>query len=303
MLFKLSIDTRFVILYNKVSLGENVESQDLKYLKKHYGENFARLCRELFPTLLETPGLLQKIITKKFDNVPTLYEDILPVKDHFKNYVYSFVDVENNNEDKVQKSPEELLDEAGYVLYPECKAEEDIQKFKKYYKKGEELCTFRGGRLNSCRVWFAVKKNANEIKRENFKNPQRQDEYGTSVISIQFTKGRNSTLSIKNRYNHTVNYPDSTFSNNLDNIIPGLTDSFCEKYGINLLNKSSNIIFMPNVLDDYILANDGKLYKSNLECHGSNFCANNNIIYVSGNIMTLQSIYLLKDICLTWKKK
>ena len=27
-----------------------------------------------------------------------------------------------------------------------------------------------------------------DIKREDFKNPTRQDEYGTSVISIQFNK-------------------------------------------------------------------------------------------------------------------
>ena len=45
---------------------------------------------------------------------------------------------------------------------------------------------------------------ANDIRRENFKNPQRQDEYGTSVISLQFTRGKKQTLSIKNRYNHSV---------------------------------------------------------------------------------------------------
>ena len=36
------------------------------------------------------------------------------------------------------------LDEAGYILY-ECKTDADIQKFKKYYKKDEELCTFGDG--------------------------------------------------------------------------------------------------------------------------------------------------------------
>ena len=40
------------------------------------------------------------------------------------------------------------------------------------------------------------------------------------MISIQFTKDDAHTLSIKNRYNHSVNDPDATFSNNLDNIIP-----------------------------------------------------------------------------------
>ena len=36
-----------------------------------------------------------------------------------------------------------------------------------------------------------------EIKREDFTEPMRQDKYGTSVISIQFTRGDINTLSIK----------------------------------------------------------------------------------------------------------
>ena len=80
----------------------------------------------------------------------------------------------------------------------ECKTESDIQEFRKYYAPGEELCTFNGGRLNRCHVFFAVKKNVDQITRTNFLNPQRQDEYGTSVISIQFTRGKPNILSIKN---------------------------------------------------------------------------------------------------------
>ena len=53
------------------------------------------------------------------------------------------------------------------------------------------------------------------IRSENFKKPIREDEYGTSVMSIQFTKDEAHTLSIKNRYNHSVVNPDATFSNNL----------------------------------------------------------------------------------------
>ena len=54
--------------------------------------------------------------------------------------------------------------------------------------------------------------------------PERQDDYGTSVISIQVSK-RGDDISIKNRYNHTVPECDKTFNNNPDNIIPGLTNS------------------------------------------------------------------------------
>ena len=49
--------------------------------------------------------------------------------------------------------PEVLLEMAGYNLY-ECKTEEDIQSFRKYYAEGEEICTFNGGRLNKARVFF-----------------------------------------------------------------------------------------------------------------------------------------------------
>ena len=170
------------------------------------------------------------------------------------------------------------MDEAGYTLY-ECKTEEDIQSFRKYYARNEMLCTiYNGGRLNRCHVFFAVKKNVDEIKRENFTNPQREDEYGTSVISIQFSRGKINDLSIKNRYNHTVNQPDATFSNNLENIIPGLTKSFEKCYGLNIyqnINRKSN--FIHNELQ-YKRANDGKYYRYNLETDGIYYCENNVII-------------------------
>ena len=146
-----------------------MDSIDLKYIKKHYGDNFAKLCRELFPTILETPGMLSKIISEKFDLSPTLYEDILPYKSDFKSYVFDAVKFETDKEKIVnKKSTKQLFDEAGYILYPECKTEDDIQRFKKYYAPGEELCTFDSNRLACCRVWFAVKKDVDKIRRKDF---------------------------------------------------------------------------------------------------------------------------------------
>ncbi len=249
--------------------------EDLKYLKKHYGEKFSHLCRELFPTLLEQEGLVAKIISNHFAPSRSLYEDILPLQDGFKAYVYSFVDVEQEKiQERVTKTPAELMDEAGYILYPECKTEEDVQSFKKYYAEGEELCTFNGGRLNNCRVWFAVKKNVDQIRREDFKSPKRQDEYGTSVISIQFSIGNKSTLSIKNRYNHRVNNPDATFSNNLDNIIEGLAQSFVETYKIPLVELMKQSFEIPS----YRLGDDGKFYKVNVEIEDICYCENNVVL-------------------------
>ena len=164
------------------------DSNELKQIKKLYGEKFMHLCRRLFPTLLEREGVLLEVLTSTFaTNSKTLGQDIIPEQEErFKNFIYSKTDVEREEiQDLEQKSPFELLSEAGYEL-TECTSEEEIQSFKKYYKPNEELCTFHGGRLDRCVVFWAVKRNANEIKRENFEHPQREDEYGTSVMSIQF---------------------------------------------------------------------------------------------------------------------
>ena len=249
-------------------------NKDLKTIKKKYGEEMMHLCRELFPTILEEEGLLPKLLFNNFKESRSLAKDIIDnnLEEEFKNYIYNQVDVENNYEEVVSKRPEELLKEAGYKLY-ECHSEEEIQSFKKYYAPREALCTFRGGRLNRCFVFFAIKENVDEIKRENFPKPQRQDEYGTSVISIQFTRNNSHTLSIKNRYNHTVNNPDSTFGNNLDNIIPGLTNSFDKYYGLHQ-SHLQNTFEIPG----YVRASDGKYYKYNYEINNIYYCENNVII-------------------------
>ncbi len=268
--------------------------KDLKWIKKHYGEKFSHLCRELFPTILDTEGLLPKILENSFLPSRELYDDLTSrdLTADFKNYVYSQANVENKYGKKTNLSPEELMDRAGYILYPECQTEKDIQSFRHYYYRGEptpkytggtpahrggeELCTFNGGRLNTCRVWFAVRKDVDKIKREDFKNPRREDDYGTSVISIQFTKTKPSTLSIKNRYNHTIRdvNTDATFSNNLDNIIEGLTQAFTDKYNIKLSNKKINPLEIP----DYVQMGDGKFYKYNYELNNVYYCPNNIII-------------------------
>ena len=215
-------------------------SQDLLEIKKRYGEKMSHLCRVLFPNLLEKEGLLPKLLLEHFNPNHELYQDLLNsnLTVEFRNYIYSLLDIKDNKQIPVLKTPTELLDEAGYILY-ECKCEEDIQSFRKYYKKEEELCTFKERRLAKCYVFFAVKKDVSNIKREDYKEPKREDKYGTSVISIQFTRDMANMLSIKNRYNHTVSNPDVTFSNNLDNIIPGLTASFENTYGLKQKNNGN----------------------------------------------------------------
>lgn len=254
-------------------------TEELKRIKHLYGEEMMHLCRELFPSILEKEGLLLSILESNLAHTHSFADDIInySLYDEFKSWIYSFIQKKEKEEVELNKTPFELLSEAGYNLY-ECKTEEDIQEFRKYYKKEEELCTFRGGRLSRCHVFFAVKKDVENIKRENFGKPDRQDRYGTSVISIQFTKGSLNDVSIKNRYNHTVDNPDSTFSNNLDNIIPGLSKSFEKYYKFNLdKERDRTSDFLTRDLK-YVKALDGKYYRYNIEDDARYFCENNIII-------------------------
>ena len=252
-------------------------NSDLKIIKKYYGEKMMHLCRKNFSTILETPGLLPNILLSTFYPSRYLYEDI--VDGYLDDFIQLVISRELSITKKgkvelldTEKSPKELLDEAGYDFF-KCHKEEEIQEFKKYYQKDEELCTFRGGRLAQCYVFFAVSKNIDSIKRKDYPNPRRDDKYGTSIMSIQFTRTKPNTLSIKNRYNHTVNNPDATYSNNLEKIIPGLTKAF-EKY-YNLVQSNE-----PGEFDvpSYIKASDNLFYKYNFEINNIYYCPDNIII-------------------------
>lgn len=256
-------------------------NHDLKIIKKYYGEAMMHYCRNNFSTIIDYPNKLSEIFLNKIHPTKTIFEDLKNANllAQFKNYIYTLYDVsktttteKKTSEMTKVKTPKELLDEAGYKFY-ECKTEEDIQQFKKYYARNEQLCTFRGNRLASSYVFWAVKKNVDEIKRENYPNPEREDEYGTSVISIQFTRNKYHYLSIKNRYNHKVNNPDATFHNNLDEIIPGLTDSFAKYYKMYQYQEKN-----PFEIPNYVRALDGKLYKYNMEINNVYYCPGNVII-------------------------
>ncbi len=250
-------------------------SEDYIRIKDKYGEEMAKFCRSMFSTLLESEGFLSNLLLSTFEPTHFLYEDIISQRKEleFKDYIFSLVNEALVQTKSTALTPQQLLGKTGYDLY-ECTTEKEIQYFKKYYSHNEKLCTFNGGRLNQCKVFFAVKKNVDEIKRENFTQPQRQDEYGTSVISIQFYHGSTNNVSIKNRYNHKVDNPDSTFNNNLDNIIPGLTKSFEENYGLKISDKVKNNF----ELYGYIQFGNRKFYKYNYEINNIYYCINNIVI-------------------------
>ena len=268
--------------------------KDLNRIKKMYGEDFAKkICRVYFSNFLEREDFsFADYISSVCAPNKFLYEDL--VKYNLVNKFVTAVTGSLNNStltsEIVEGTPEELMKKAGYSLY-KCNTDADIEKFKKYYAKGEELCTFTDSdRLQMYTIFWAVKDNVKQIKRENFTNPQRQDDYGTSVISIQFTKGLESVVSIKNRYNHTVKFCDSTFSNNLENITEGLTNSFKKYYGINLVNGGQKF-----EIPGYILDSNGVYYKSNFEINNIAYCVDNVVINNHESRQYDKSRYVVAD--------
>lgn len=140
-----------------------------------------------------------------------------------------------------ETTQEEIIEDfkkAGYdtVIFDN---EEKIAECKKYYAAGEVICTYNNlsGRMSQYHMLVAIKKDIDKIQRS--KTPQREDEYGTSIINIQIAKN-GSHMSIKNRYNHTVSECDSTLNNNLDLLVPGLQAKVLGYYNIASLNKNKN---------------------------------------------------------------
>ena len=263
------------------------DTKELKRIKKIYGERFKNLCRDMFPDILEQEGTLLPVLENIFShNCNSLYQSIIQnsLTDDFKELIYSKLGrkIEKEEQTVETRTPYEILDEAGYNLY-ECKTEEDIQSYRKYYAPGEVLCTiYNGGRLATRDCFFAVKKGVDEIKRENFEIPNKQDEYSTSVLGIQFTRGKHCRVEIISRYNHKVDNPNCTLDNDLDKLVPGLKQSFTnllKERGMDLeQSQSGKELFK---IPGYTLARDGKYYKYNIEIFGT-YCCPGNIVIMNG---------------------
>ncbi len=268
-------------------------SEELNLIKKKYGESFMHLCRKLFPTILEDDGKLSSILRDYFATNNRALGQIITEKhleSEFKEFIYSKLNSKGERIDNPgvtsDKEPYELLSEVDYQLH-ECHSEEEIQDYRKYYPLNEALCTFHGGRLEKNFVFFAIKKNALDIKREDFDKPVREDEYGRSVLSIQFPKEKRTTAEIISRYNHAVDNPNATFGNDLDEIVPGLTDSFAKllkERGCYYSNSNIEKISIPG----YVVGPDKKYYKYNCEANGIYFCPGN-IILDGSNVRTFSN--------------
>ena len=262
---------------------------DEKIIRKKYGEKMWHLCRSLFPTILNEPGRLSSILINQFQPSRFLYEDLKKnlLIERFKNCVYYLYGKESEDYPDTDKTPEELLRSVGYTLY-KCDTEQSMYQFLKYYKVNERLCSFDENRPKKCYVFFAVRDDADSLKRSDFIHPERQDRYGTSVISIQFSRDFYYTLSIKNRYNHAVLNPDSTFDNNLENIVPGLTNSFAKFYGLKEVYSSDRLD-----IPGYVRDSNGRLYKKIYSDIKYIFCLDN--ILIASNTKELVMKYSDKN--------
>ena len=198
-----------------------------KKLKKQNGEGVAKVIRAA--VLLDVPNIVH--VLEFAGNNPDEVKKLVPaIRARYK--------VPEGDEYIVDKDPITLLSEAGYDAFVVENAEQK-NSIKKYFRHKERLCTFNDPtRHKDFYIIHAVKRGAENIKPS--KNPERQDEYGTSVISIQIAK-TGGFISIKNRYNHTVDNPDNTFNSNPDNIIKGLSRSLQSYFNVHFYTTSYTI--------------------------------------------------------------
>lgn len=226
-----------------------MSSKIFKKVKKQNGERFAKVIRDYHNGIFEIPDILS--VVKHAGRGAEDAENIL-------SYLLSLMQ-QDDDVNKVSGDPYALLDEAGYHAYL-ADTREKQDSIRQYFSPGEELCTFGTDRYKSYYIINAVRKDVDSIIRKDFKGvEERDDRYGTSVMSIQVAK-KGGFISIKNRYNHVVPGCDNTLNSNPDNIINGLSRAIQETFRVSF--KSSNSL--PNT---HILV-DNQVFRVRMEVNG-----------------------------------
>ena len=236
-------------------------------IKKQNGERFAKAIRGYDNGIFDIPGIV--------DIVKYAGSEAEPIMDYLESLKEVHIEETGAYEDPIT-----LLDKAGYDAYYVTNLEEQ-NAIQKYYAKGEELCTFRDPhRFEKYHIVNAVRKDVDQIRREDFEgHEQREDKYGTSVLSIQILK-EGGFISIKNRYNHTVDNPDNTLGSNPDRIILGLSNALRHHFGTDF---SAQKATLPN---GYTFIN-GQIIRYNYE--------QNNIYFGSNFYIKDGEVHHLKD--------
>lgn len=217
-----------------------------KQMKKLKGEGFAKTIRSYDNGIFEIPNILE-IVRHAGDTAEPLLAYLVSLKD---------IKIEKQKEERTIKS---LLDEAGYD-FQIVTSQKEQDAIRPYFADGERICTLGTDRWKKYHMVNVWRKNVDNIKRSDFKSPKRDDEYGTSVMSIQIGKS-GGFISIKNRYNHTVSNCDNTLCSNPDNIIMGLSDALRKQFNVDF--SSQKVAIQGN----YTLINK-QILKYNYELNG-----------------------------------
>jgi len=213
------------------------EKTTFDLIKKQNGEAFAKAIHSYDNGIFDVPGIVD-IVKYAGREAEPIMEYLVSLKN---------IAIKENGE---IRSAEELLSEAGYNAYYADTLEKQ-NAIAPYFQKGEKLCTFGDNtRYQKYYIINAVRKDVDEIKREDFPEPKREDRYGTSVLSIQILK-EGGFISIKNRYNHAVMNPDNTFSSNPDNIIQGLSEALKKQFNVDFSSQKN-----ANVPEGYTVLNN-----------------------------------------------
>ena len=223
-----------------------------KQIKKNNGEKFLHALQR-YSDLFQIPNIVE--IVKYAGREP---KEILP-------FLLTLLPERPEPVPGVSTDWRELLSLAGYNAYyaNTLKKQNAIQK---YFISGEELCTFKDEkRFKEYYIVNAIKKGIDKVKRVSFYGKEkRQDDYGTSVISIQIPK-TGGYVFITNRYNHSVEDPDSTFCANPDEIIPGLNFALQKAFHVDF---NMGATCLPS---HYRMDEDGRIFKFLFEQNGMYF--------------------------------
>ncbi|MCR4917626.1 MAG: hypothetical protein K5912_01630, partial [Alphaproteobacteria bacterium] len=163
--------------------------QVFKELTKQNGKKFAKIIRgdtdavsrgALRANLLNTPDLVSMLQYAGKD--PNDAIRLIPVIKEIHDRFFNPPEIKQQH----IEDPIKLLNKAGYDAFY-VKTLRQQNSIAKYFEPKEKLCTFNDPyRYKENYIIHAVKKNIQNIKRSSI--PQRDDEYGTSVISIQIRK-------------------------------------------------------------------------------------------------------------------
>ena len=214
-----------------------------KQIKKQNGEKFARYLRDADNAIFTLPNIVD-MLKYAGDNA----QEIAP-------YLRTLL-VRPSDMQGPSIGWKELLASVGYDAFVADTLKKQ-NSIKKYFKIGERLCTFRDPhRFENYHIIHCIKQDADKIAHAPKGKEQRQDAYGTSVISIQLLK-EGGFISIKNRYNHTVDCPDDTFDSNPDEICPGLSAALKQYFNVDFTPPSA---ILP---EKYQLDKNGYLFHFN----------------------------------------